>query len=172
MITGAIKNKVDKIWTDIWAGGITQPLTVIEQLTYLMFIRSLDEKEIENEGLEALEVKVPKIFPQTPEGQAMRWSKFKDKDARKIFELIRDKVFPLIKALNGDAESAFSRYMEDALFFSHPQVLQKVITGLEDLYEHDIKDKDTLGDLYEYMLSKLNTAGQNGNSGHQSISGT
>jgi hypothetical protein len=115
MITGAIKNKVDKIWLDIYAGGITQPLTVIEQLTYLMFIRSLDEKEIENEGLEALEVKVPKIFPQTPEGQAMRWSKFKDKDARKIFELIRDKVFPFIKALNGDAESAFSRYMEDAL---------------------------------------------------------
>jgi type I restriction enzyme M protein len=163
MITGAIKNKVDKIWTDIWAGGITQPLTVIEQLTYLMFIRSLDEKEIENEGLEALEVEVPKIFPQTPEGQAMRWSKFKDKDAREIFDLVRDKVFPFIKTLNGDTESAFSRYMEDALFLlPTPQVLQKVITGLEDLYEHDIKDKDTLGDLYEYMLSKLNTAGQNG----------
>lgn len=164
MITGAIKNKVDKIWTDIWAGGITQPLTVIEQLTYLMFIRSLDEKEIENESLEALGVEVPKkIFPQTPEGQAMRWSKFKDKDAREIYELIRDKVFPFIKSLNGDAESAFSRYMEDALFLlPTPQVLQKVITGLEELYEHDIKDKDTLGDLYEYMLSKLNTAGQNG----------
>ena len=164
MITGAIKNKIDKIWTDIWAGGITQPLTVIEQLTYLMFIRALDEKEIENESLEALEVKVPKkIFPQTPEGQAMRWSKFKDKDAREIFELIRDKVFPFIKSLNGDEESAFSRYMEDALFLlPTPQVLQKVITGLEDLYEHDIKNKDTLGDLYEYMLSKLNTAGQNG----------
>ncbi len=163
MITGAIKNKVDKIWTDIWAGGITQPLTVIEQLTYLMFIRALDEKEIENESLEAVGVEVPKIFPQTPEGQAMRWSKFKDKDAREIYDLIRDKVFPFIKSLNGDAESAFSRYMEDALFLlPTPQVLQKVITGLEDLYEHDIKDKDTLGDLYEYMLSKLNTAGQNG----------
>ncbi|HHW12729.1 MAG TPA: SAM-dependent DNA methyltransferase [Firmicutes bacterium] len=163
MITGAIKNKVDKIWTDIWAGGITQPLTVIEQLTYLMFIRALDEKEIENESLEALGVEVQKIFPQTPEGQAMRWSKFKDKDAREIYDLIRDKVFPFIKSLNGDAESAFSRYMEDALFLlPTPQVLQKVITGLEDLYEHDIKDKDTLGDLYEYMLSKLNTAGQNG----------
>ena len=106
---------------------------------------------------------MPKIFPQTPEGQAMRWSKFKDKDAREIYDLIRDKVFPFIKSLNGDAESAFSRYMEDALFLlPTPQVLQKVITGLEDLYEHDIKDKDTLGDLYEYMLSKLNTAGQNG----------
>lgn len=68
MITGEIKNKVDKIWTDIWAGGITQPLTVIEQLTYLMFVRSLDEKEIENESLEALGQEAPKIFPQTPEG--------------------------------------------------------------------------------------------------------
>lgn len=163
MITGAIKNKIDKIWTDIWAGGVTQPLTVIEQLTYLMFIRALDEKEIENESMEALGMEVPKIFPQTPEGQAMRWSKFKDRDAREIFELIRDKVFPFIKSLNGDGESAFSRYMEDALFLlPTPQVLQKVITGLDELYEHDINDKDTLGDLYEYMLSKLNTAGQNG----------
>ena len=164
MITGEIKNKVDKIWTDIWAGGITQPLTVIEQLTYLMFIRSLDEKEIENESLEALGQVVPsKIFPQTLEGQAMRWSKFKDKDAREIFEIIGQQVFPFIKRLNGDADSAFSRYMEDALFlFPTPQVLQKVITGLEELYAYDIKDKDTLGDLYEYMLSKLNQAGVNG----------
>ena len=145
MITGEIKNKVDKIWTDIWAGGITQPLTVIEQLTYLMFIRSLDEKEIENESLEALGQVVPsKIFPQTLEGQAMRWSKFKDKDAREIFEIIGQQVFPFIKRLNGDADSAFSRYMEDALFlFPTPQVLQKVITGLEELYAYEIKDKDT-----------------------------
>ena len=93
----------------------------------------------------------------------MRWSKFKDKDAREIFEIVGEKVFPFIKNLNGDADSAFSRYMEDALFLlPTPQVLQKVITGLDELYEHDIKDKDTLGDLYEYMLSKLNTAGQNG----------
>lgn len=163
MITGAIKNKVDKIWTDIWAGGITQPLTVIEQLTYLMFIRALDEKEIEHEHMEALGMEVPKIFPQTSEGQAMRWSKFKDRDAREIFEIIGEKVFPFIKKLNGDGESAFSRYMEDALFlFPTAQVLQKVITGLDDLYEHDIKDKDTLGDLYEYILSKMNQAGING----------
>jgi type I restriction enzyme M protein len=88
MITGEIKNKTDKIWTDIWAGGITQPLTVIEQLTYLMFIRLLDEKESENESLEALGIEVKnKIFPQTPDGQAMSWSKFKDKDAREIYEI-------------------------------------------------------------------------------------
>jgi type I restriction enzyme M protein len=164
MITGEIKNKVDKIWMDIWAGGITQPLTVIEQLTYLMFIRSLDEKEIENESIEALGGQVTnKIFPQTPAGQTMRWSKFKDQDPREIFEIIGQKVFPFIKSMNGNKSSAFSRYMEDAMFlFPTPQVVQKVITGLEELYAHDIQDRDMQGDLYEYMLGKLAVAGQNG----------
>lgn len=164
MITGEIKNKIDKIWTDIWAGGITQPLTVIEQLTYLMFIRSLDEKEIENESLEALGGEEGnKIFPQTEDGQAMRWSKFKDKDAREIYEIIGQRVFPFIKSMNNNKSSAFSRYMEDAMFLiPTPQVLQKIITGLDELYENDIKDRDMQGDLYEYMLSKLSVAGQNG----------
>lgn len=164
MITGEIRNKVDKIWTDMWAGGITNPLTVIEQLTYLMFIRSLDEKELENESFEALSgEKLPKIFPQDEEGQALRWSKFKRKDAREIYEIVGTKVFPFIKAMNGESTSAFSRYMQDAMFLiPTPQVLQKIITGLDELYEHDIKDLDMQGDLYEYMLGKLATAGQNG----------
>ena len=99
MITGTIKNKVDKIWTDIWAGGITNPLTVIEQLTYLMFIRSLDEKELETEEFENMmgETTMEKIFPQTPSCQAMRWSKFKDRDPREIYDLISQRVFPAIK---------------------------------------------------------------------------
>lgn len=164
MITGQVKNKIDKIWTDIWAGGITQPLTVIEQLTYLMFIRSLDEKESENESLEALGMEVPnKIFQQTSEGQEMRWSKFKDKDPREIYEIIGQKVFPFIKSININKTSSFSRYMEDAMFLvPTPQVLQKIITGLDELYENDIKDLDMQGDLYEYMLGKLSVAGQNG----------
>lgn len=163
MITGAVKNKIDKIWTDIWAGGITQPLTVIEQLTYLMFIRSLDEKEIENESMESLGGKVTKIFPQTPDGQSMRWSKFKDRDAREIFHIIDKQVFPFIKSMNDNDNSAFSRYMENALFLiPNPQILEKVITGLDDLYEHDVKDLDMQGDVYEYMLGKLSVAGQNG----------
>jgi type I restriction enzyme M protein len=163
MITGEIKNKIDKIWTDIWAGGITQPLTVIEQLTYLMFIRSLDEKEFENQGLEDLGLEVNKIFPQTEDGQSMRWHKFKDKDPREIYEIIGQRVFPFIKSMNANKTSAFSRYMEDAMFLiPTPQVLQKIITGLDELYEHDIKGLDMQGDLYEYMLGKLATAGQNG----------
>ena len=100
MITGVIKNKVDKIWTDIWAGGITNPLTVIEQLTYLMFIRSLDEKELENEEFENMTGEaMEKIFPQSAAGQSMRWSKFKDKDPRDIYNIISQRVFPAIKKL-------------------------------------------------------------------------
>jgi len=164
MLTGEVRNKVDKIWTDIWAGGITNPLTVIEQLTYLMFIRSLDEKELENESFEASSGEpMPKIFPQDEDGQAMRWSKFKTKDSRMIYDIVGTKVFPFIKAMNGSSTSAFSRYMQDAMFLiPTPQVLQKIITGLDELYEHDIKDLDMQGDLYEYMLGKLATAGQNG----------
>lgn len=164
MITGEIKNKIDKIWTDIWAGGITNPLTVIEQLTYLMFIRSLDEKELEKEQFEAISgEKLKKIFPQDEEGQSMRWSKFKTMDSRKIYDIVGTKVFPFIKALNGEIESAFSRYMQDAMFLiPTPQVLQKIITGLDELYEQDIKDRDMQGDVYEYMLGKLAQAGTNG----------
>ncbi len=187
MITGAIKNKVDKIWDDIAAGGITNPITVIEQLTYLMFIRSLDEKELENEEFaNMMGEAVDNIFPLSDFGQSMRWSKFKDKDSREIFDIISQRVFPAVKNIkNGklpdfneagelveiastDADTsgvdtAFSRYMEDAMFLiPTPQVLQKIVTGLEDLYTHDIADRDMQGDLYEYMLGKLATAGRNG----------
>ena len=94
MITGSIKNKVDKIWTDIWAGGITNPLTVIEQLTYLMFIRSLDEKELENEELEqTIGTRMDRIFPQSAAGQSMRLWKFKKNYPRDIFSVFFQRVF-------------------------------------------------------------------------------
>ncbi len=187
MVTGVIKNKIDKIWTDIWAGGISNPLTVIEQLTYLMFIRSLDEKELETEEFENMTgEKMDKIFPQSSAGQSMRWSKFKNNDPREIFALMSQRVFPAIKSMKygrlpdfdnqgnlieipdqedrqAAGETAFARYMSDAMFLiPTPQVLQKIITGLDDLYEHDIADLDMQGDLYEYMLDKLSTSGQNG----------
>ncbi len=187
MITGAIKNKIDKIWTDIWASGITNPLTVIEQLTYLMFIRSLDEKELEMEQMEQdAGIELDKIFPPSSVGQSMRWSKFKNNDPRDIYDVISQRVFPAIKNMKhgrlpdftGQGEligvvgesgsdeqnnTAFARYMEDAMFLiPTAQALQKIITGLDDLYEHDISDLDMQGDLYEYMLGKLATAGQNG----------
>ena len=187
MITGVIKNKIDKIWENIWAGGITNPLTVIEQLTYLMFVRSLDENELTAEEMENLTgEKRPKIFPQSPAGQAMRWSRFKNSDARQIYDVLSQRVFPAIKGMKygrlpdfddegkpveiedepgktDEANTAFARYMSDAMFLiPTPQVLQKIITGLDDLYEHDLTGLDIQGDLYEYMLGKLTTAGRNG----------
>ena len=153
MITGIIKNKIDKIWTDIWAGGITNPLTVIEQLTYLMFIRSLDEKELEQEEFDHMTGGTgQRIFPQSAEGQSMRWSRFKDRDSREIYEIISMRVFPAIKKMKygrlpdfdeagelveiadepakiAESRTAFSRYMDDAMFLiPTPQVLQKIIT--------------------------------------------
>jgi len=124
----------------------------------------LDEKELEKEQFEALTgEKLPRIFPQDEEGQSMRWSRFKTMDPRKMYDIVSNRVFPFIKSLNGDSESAFSRYMQDAMFLiPTPQVLQKIVTGLDELYEYDIKDRDMQGDVYEYMLSKLSTAGQNG----------
>lgn len=187
MITGAVKNKVDQIWTNIWAGGITNPLTVIEQLTYLMFIRSLDVKEIRNEKMEVLTgMKVPHIFPSSPVGQAMRWSYFKNKDADEIFHIVSTFVFPAIKSMKygqlpdfdrsgkmipiadrkGDEDSpdtAFSKFMGDAAFLiPTAQMLEQIITGMEDLYTNDLENKDMQGDLYEYMLGKLQTSGRNG----------
>ena len=127
-----------------------------------------------------------KIFPQSATGQSMRWSKFKDNDPREIYDVISQRVFPAIKNMKhgrlpdfteqgelieipdgpDDApknETAFARYMSDAMFLiPTPQVLQKIITGLDDLYEHDLTGLDMQGDLYEYMLGKLSTAGQNG----------
>ena len=167
-------------------GGITNPLTVIEQLTYLMFIRSLDEKELENEEFSNMTGDATDlIFPQSEIGQAMRWSKFKDRDARDIFSIISKYAFPAVKKMkygklldfdekgelieiadreDGEqVQTAFTRYMDSAVFvIPNAQVLQKIITGLDDLYEHDIADLDMQGDLYEYMLGKLSTAGQNG----------
>lgn len=168
-------------------GGITNPLTVIEQLTYLMFIHSLDDKELETEDFEQMTgEKMNKIFPQSAIGQSMRWSKFKNNDPRYIYDVISQRVFPAIKNMrcgrlpdfseqgelinitddfDHDAQNntAFARYMSDAMFLiPTPQVLQKIITGLDDLYKHDIINGDMQGDLYEYMLSKLATAGQNG----------
>lgn len=165
MITGVIKNKIDNIWTIIWAGGITNPITVIEQLTYLMFIHDLDVKELETERLENLtHTKMERIFPQTPAGQALRWHNFKDKNAVEIFATLKDRVFPFIKnELGKDEQSAFSRYMSDALFlFPTPQIVERVVTGLDDLYQHDLSGLDVQGDLYEYMLDKLATSGKNG----------
>ncbi|MBR0403633.1 MAG: SAM-dependent DNA methyltransferase [Eggerthellaceae bacterium] len=170
MITGATKNKVDDIWQKMWEGGITNPLEVISQLTYLMFMHQLDEKEFESESLEvALGVPQSRIFPKTYrnaagieiDGADLRWSRFKDKPAETMFQVVSEFAFPFIKTI-GDG-SAFTRSMESATFgIPTPKTLQKAVDGIDALFANYVDDISDLGDLYEYMLSKLNTAGTNG----------
>lgn len=165
MITGEIKNKIDNIWQKLQAAGMAHPLTCIEQLSYLMFIRSLDDIEIETEQKEnMMGIKGNHIFDETR--QKFRWSKFKNLSPDEIFSLMKDEkngIFAFIKNMHGNNESAFAKFMKDATFqIPVPQVLVNVIAGLDELYENDIQDQDMLGDIYEYMLDKLSASGQNG----------
>ena len=172
MITGATKNKVDAIWQKMWEGGITNPLDVISNLTYLMFMRSLDEKELEAERLETmLGIEQNHLFPKTYvndrgeeiPGKDIRWSSFKDKRAEDMYRIIDRFAFPFIKTM-GD-NSAFSKAMENATFgfpAGKPSLLEKAVTGVEELLADFDEHIGDLGDLYEYMLSKLSTAGTNG----------
>ena len=125
MITGEIKNKVDKIWEIFWTGGIANPLSVIEQITYLLYIKGLDDKQTDLEAnAQLLGTEVDKIFPQ--EKPELRWKNFKQMDAKSMFETVTNKVFPFIKNMDSNSESAYSRYMKDAIFqIPTPQLLEK-----------------------------------------------
>lgn len=170
MITGATKSKIDDVWQKMWEGGITNPLEVISQLTYLMFMRSLDEKECEIEQLEtALDEEQVHIFPKTYKsaagieisGEKLRWRSFKDLPAMQMHKIISEFAFPFIKEV-GDGTS-FSKSMESATFgIQSAKTLEKAVTGIDELFEKYVERTDDLGDLYEYMLSKLSTAGTNG----------
>ena len=159
MITSELKNKIDKIWQDMWASGISNPITVIEQLTYLMFIKALDDKDIAAEELSGLlGTAIPRIFP--PDKQQLRWSYFSELDAARMYELMQTAVFPFIKQLGANSETAYSRYMKDAMFFiPTPLLLEKAVTGISAL---PLKDSDLKGDIYEYMLGKISQSGTNG----------
>ncbi len=159
MITGEVRNKVDRIWEIFWTGGITNPLSVIEQITYLIFIKSLDDRQNDLEAnASLLGTSFTKIFPDNqPE---LRWKNFKQKDAAAMFDTVQKQVFPFIKDMHGDKDSAYSKYMKDAIFMiPTPQMLEKVVTNVDTL---PLKDRDTKGDLYEYLLSKVATSGTNG----------
>lgn len=161
MITGELKNKVDKIWETFWTGGITNPLEVIEQFTYLLFIKGLDETETLNEEeAEILGLDFDRVFPE--DKQHLRWSKFSNEgNPEKMYDIMANEVFPFIKNLHGDEESAYAKYMGDAIFkIPTPLMLAKIVDSINNL-ELD-RDKDTKGDLYEYLLSKVATAGTNG----------
>lgn len=160
MITGELKNKIDKIWETFWTGGITNPLDVIEQFTYLLFIKQLDDVETTKEN-EANFLGVPyePMFPG--DCQKYRWSKFKNLgSADEMYNLMTNGVFPFIKNLHQDGDSAYSKYMGDAIFkIPTAAMLTKIVDGIDQL---ELGDEDTKGDLYEYLLSKVATAGTNG----------
>ena len=164
MITGEIKSKVDRIWDAMWSGGISNPLSVIEQLTYLLFIKRLDELHTLQEHKAARTGKPIEDPVFTEDQDGLRWSRFKDSAPAQMFETIRDEVFPFIKSLgingDGEADSTYSQHMKDALFMMPTaHVLGNVVDQLDSI---DMTDQDTKGDLYEYMLGKIATAGQNG----------
>ncbi|MBP2450952.1 type I restriction-modification system subunit M [Mycolicibacterium lutetiense] len=158
MITGELKSKVDRVWDAFWSGGISNPLEVIEQITYLLFIRRLDDLEI-------LAEKKARVTGKSeglrfgPDQQGLRWSQFKNAEPAVMFTTVADKVFPFLRELGGDG-STYSEHMRDARFtIPTAALLSKVVDMLDDI---PMADRDTNGDLYEYLLSKLASAGVNG----------
>ena len=170
MITGELKNQIDKIWETLWTEGNANPLTNIEQITYLLFIKSIDEAELTKEQeAELLELPYEGIFSNVPVSfndmqkehwPKMRWTQFKNLPAQEMFDVMVQTIFPFIKTLGGKEDTAFSKYMKDATFqINKAATLQKVVTAIDNL---DMADRDTQGDVYEYLLSKLSTSGTNG----------
>lgn len=173
MITGELRNQIDTLWNDFAAGGIVNPLTVIEQVTYLMFIHDLDETDnlrakesamlgLPHESIFAGEVE---IGDRKIEGNQLKWSVFHDYPAGKMYSVVQEWVFPFIKTLHGEKNSAYSKYMDDAIFtIPTPLLLSKVVDKLDEIFElmansHEV---DIRGDVYEYLLSKIAQAGRNG----------
>ena len=173
MITGELKNKIDGLWNVLATGGLTNPLEVIEQITYLMFIHDLDETDNKNaKECAMLGLSFKSIFAgdievgdRTIDGQQLKWSTFRDLPANKMYSIVQEWVFPFIKNLHSDKNSAYSKYMDDAIFkLPTPLILSKVVDCLDEIYSlmGKTNEADIRGDVYEYLLSKISTAGRNG----------
>jgi type I restriction enzyme M protein len=170
MLTGELRSKIDGVWNAFWAGGIANPLEVIEQITYLLFMRGLDDAQTLEEA-KATRLKKPmerRIFPEGKDGlgkgkgvayEEMRWSRLKNQDPATMFELVSEHVFPFLRNM-AEAGTAHATHMKGARFtIPTPALLTKVVDLLADI---PMQDRDTKGDLYEYMLGKIASAGQNG----------
>jgi hypothetical protein len=165
-LTGELRNQIDSIWNDFWTGGLSNPLQVIEQITYLIFVKRLDEmQELEERKATTLGKQIERtVFPEGKDERGepyanLRWSRFKHFAGPEMFRVVDEHVFPFIRALNGQGTS-YARHMRDARFqIPGPALLAKVVDKLDEL---DMGDRDTKGDVYEYMLAKIASAGQNG----------
>ena len=173
MITGELKNKIDSLWDNFAAGRLVNPLDVIEQITYLMFIHDLDDtdnlraKEAAMLGLpyQSIFADEVQVGDRTIDGQQLKWSVFHDFPAGKMYSVMQEWVFPFIKNLHGDKNSAYSKYMDDAIFkLPTPLLLSKVVDALDKIYRLMNKSQavDVRGDTYEYLLSKIAQSGLNG----------
>ncbi len=173
MITGELKNKIDSLWDTFAAGGLVNPLDVIEQITYLMFIRDLDDSDnLRAKESAMLGLTYKSIFSgevtigeRTTNGSQLKWSVFRDFPAGKMYSVMQEWVFPFIKNLDGKKNSAYSKYMDDAIFkLPTPLLLSKVVDALDEIYALMSKsdDKDVRGDTYEYLLNKIAQSGLNG----------
>lgn len=171
MITGELKNRINSLWEIFWTGGITNPLDVVEQMTYLMFIKDLDETDsVHAQESALLGLRFQSIFPDTFSlgdrsipGQKLKWSVFHDLPAAEMYRTLQDWVFPFIKTLSESA--AYARYLADAIFkIPTPLMLERIVTSLDDIYKQmaELHDTDVRGDIYEFLLSKISTAGVNG----------
>ena len=172
MITGDIKNRIDSIWDTFWTGGITNSITILEQMTYLFFMKMLDDSQLKREAAANLlggTVSNP-VFkdgawhnPDTDRDvpyNNLRWHIFVNFEAEKMFQTISKDAFIFIKTLNEGKESAYSRFMESATFLiPNPRTLVKIVEGVDKL---DMNNRDTMGDVYEYILSKMAATGNNG----------
>ena len=172
MLTGELKNKVDQLWNAFWSGGIANPLEVIEQITYLLFLRGLDSDQMREEN-KALRLKTAplRLYPEGHDAKGrpfddLRWSRFKHFAAPEMFTVLSEHVFPFLRSLSSDGagspatNTAFAHHMKDARFtIPTPALLQKVVDLLDTI---PLDDRDTKGDMYEYMLGKIAAAGQNG----------
>ena len=152
MITGELKNKIDSLWEIFWTGGLTNPLDVIEQMTYIMFIRDLDDndnihaKESAMLGLpyQSIFSKEVQLGERIIDGTQLKWSVFHDFPAQKMYSVIQEMVFPFIKSLHTDKDSAYSKYMGDAIFkVPTPLMLSKIVDSMDDLYKQMAGLKDT-----------------------------
>ena len=172
MITGEIKNRIDTIWDAFWTGGITNSITILEQMTYLFFMKMLDDAQRTKEA-NANALGTALKDPTFKEGmwhnpdtdkdvpyEQLRWSVFRNMEAEAMYRTISKDVFVFIKNLGEGKESAYSRFMANASFLIQaPRTLTKIVEGINDL---DMNNRDTMGDVYEYVLGKMAASGNNG----------
>lgn len=161
MMTGELKTKIENIWDIFWSSGMTNPLTIVEQITYLLFIKMIDDNEVKKEALAAaLEIDVvDPIFDA--DHQNCRWHIFRHFEADNMYKNMMDNVFPFIKTeLGTGKDTAYAKYLKDALFLiPTARVLVRVVDALDSL---DMNNKDIMGDVYEVLLSQMAQSGKNG----------